>query len=439
MPNPALLPAAFDARALIADFHAQMRAGLDGRPRSIAMRPAFVSRPRGDERGRFAALDLGGTNVRATVMELLGAGGVRVLASDSFRLPAVSGAASDLFDPMADFLGARLEAGADYSVGFIFAFPMRQDGVRSGRLTKWTKEFAFAGVEGEDPAALLQDAMNRRASAFPSLERARVSALANDTVGVLAAGAYLDRRCDVGMIVGTGTNLAIALPARMTGGDVPAPAGDPNEMIFNMECGDFDGVRAIQTEFDRRLDAESDTEGQLIEKMISGRYLGELARLQVADVSERGGGFAGWLDAPSAFAVPYAFDSERVSDILHDESRDLRAAEMVLAMLGAPPSSLDERARLREICARTAERSARLAAMSVVASASYADPNLRRERIVAVDGSVYRGVPGYAAAVNRAIADIAEDITGERDHGISVVYLRDGSGLGAGVVAAVAG
>ena len=403
------------------------------------MQPAFVSRPRGDERGRFVALDLGGTNVRATVMELRGAGGIRVLGGDSFRLPAVSGSASDLFDPMADFLGATLDEGADCSVGFIFAFPMRQTGVRSGRLTKWTKEFAFDGVEGEDAAALLQDAMNRRASAFPALKRARVSALANDTVGALAAGAYLDRRCDIGLIVGTGTNLAVALPADMVGRDVPAPVGDPNEMIINTECGNFDGVRAIQTEFDRQLDAESDTDGQLIEKMIAGRYLGELVRLRVADMSERGDVFAGWTDEPSAFAVPYAFDAERMSDILHDESRDLRDAEMVLRMLGAPRSSLAERVRLREICARTAERSARLVALSVVAAASCADPKLEREHVVAADGSVYRGIPGYAAAVNRAVSEIAEEVAGDGARGVSVAYLRDGSGLGAGVVAAVAG
>ena len=434
-------PATFPARPLIADFRARMRDGLAGRASSISMQPAFVSRPRGDERGRFVALDLGGTNVRAAVLELRGAGGgIRVLASDSFRLPSLSGSAADLFDPMADFLGATLDEGADYSVGFIFAFPMRQTGIRSGRLTKWTKEFAFDGVVGEDAAALLQDAMSRRASAFPALKRARVSALANDTVGALAAAAYLNPKCDIGLIVGTGTNLAVALPAEMMGRDIPPPVGDPNEMIVNTECGNFDGVRAIQTEFDKRLDAESDTDGQLLEKMIAGRYLGEIVRLRIADMSARGGGdFAGWLDAPSAFAVPYAFDAERLSDILHDESRDLRDAEMVLRMLGAPPSSLAERIRLREICAQTAERSARLAAMSVVAAASYADPNLEREHVAAVDGSVYRGIPGYAAAVNRALAEIIAEITGGENRAITVAYLRDGSGLGAGVVAAVAG
>lgn len=433
-------PTTFPAPALIADFRAQMRDGLAGRSSSISMQPAFVSRPRGDERGRFVALDLGGTNVRASVMELRGAGGgIRVLASDSFRLPSLSGSASDLFDPMADFLGATLDDGADCSVGFIFAFPMRQTGVRSGRLTKWTKEFAFSGVEGEDAAALLQDAFHRRAPAFPALRRARVSALANDTVGVLAAAAYLDRRCDIGLIVGTGTNLAAALPADMMGRNIPAPMGDPNEMIVNTECGNFDGVRAIQTEFDKRLDAESDTDGQLIEKMIAGRYLGEIVRLRIADMSARGGDFAGWLDEPSAFAVPYAFDAERMSDILHDESRDLRDAEMVLRMLGAPPSTLAERIRLREICAQTAERSARLVALSVIAAASCADPNLEREHVAAVDGSVYRGIPGYAAAVNRALDEIIAEISGGANRGISVAYLRDGSGLGAGVVAAVAG
>ncbi len=428
-------PAEFDARALIEDFHAQMREGLAGRPSSISMQPAFVSRPSGDETGRFVALDLGGTNARSTVVALRGRDGVHVLRSDSFRLPSTTGCASDLFDPLAEFLGGTLDEGEEYSVGFIFAFPIDQLGVRAGRLTKWTKEFAFEGVEGEEVVGLLQRAIERKSDTFPALKGVSVSALANDTVGVLAAGAYLDPKCDVGLIVGTGTNLALALPTTMMERDIPPPLGDPNEMLINMECGNFDGVRAIQTDTDRRLDAESDTDGQLIEKMIAGRYLGEIVRLQVAAISASGRAFRAWVSEDSAFATPYAFTTERLSDILHDESRDLRATAMILRLLGAPSSSLDERVRLREICARAAERSAYLVAMSVVATATFIDPGLDREHVVSVDGSVFRGIPGYQSSVQRAIARILGEDRAER---ITVAYLRDGSGLGAALIAAVA-
>ena len=318
-------------------------------------------------------------------------GAIDVLAHDSVRLTSTTGSASDLFNPIAEFLGGVLEAGVDYNLGFIFAFPVVQLGIRSGLLLKWTKEFAFEGVEGREVVALLEQAISAKSGRFPSLRRLTVSAMANDTVGVLAAGAFFDERCDMGLIVGTGTNMAVALPATGSGdtatrsagilpaqglggaasgmpaatgsagilparglggaaSDMPAATGSagilpareegsatpgrPNEMLINMECGNFDGVRAIQTPLDCRLDAESDTEGQLIEKMIAGRYLGELVRLSVAEESERRTAYETWLRDRSAFKTPYAFTTELLSDVVSDESPDLLATSMLLRRLG---------------------------------------------------------------------------------------------------------
>ena len=425
-----------DMGDLIAAFQSEIRRGLAGRPASIAMRPAFVGRPSGDERGRFVTLDLGGTNVRATVLELLGDGAIRPLARDAFRLQSTEGSADDLFRPIARFVGDLLDPvddGGDYTLSFIFAFPMEQTGIRNGRLVKWTKEFAFSGVEGEDVGLLLEEAIRRESDARPALRRIRVGALANDTVGALAAGAYCDPRCDIGGIVATGMNLAVAAPSELIGRDIPG-VGE-RETLFNMECGNFDGVRSIQTEIDRRLDAESDTEGQLLEKMISGRYLGEIVRLTVMDISERGGRFRGWLREGSELAEPYRFTSEMMSDIADDASSDLTATAMLLRRLGVGETPLEDRRRLRGLCVATARRSARLVAMAIAATASCVDANLEREHVAAVDGSLFRGCPGYQLEVKRGIADAL----GERAGQIEVVYARDGSGLGAGVVAALAG
>ena len=418
--------------SLVAPFQDEMRRGLSGDPRSIAMHPSFVSRPSGTERGRFLALDLGGTNVRATLVELGGQRDIRVLDHQSFRLASTSGSADDLFGPVADFLaGVLSKHGAD-GIGYIFAFPMDQTDVRSGRLTKWTKEFAFDGVEGQDVVALMERAIRER---MDRDEDFRIRALANDTVGVLAAGAYLDPRCDMGLIVGTGANLAVAAPGYMIDRrDLPAPVGSPGEMIFNMECGNFDGVDSIQTGVDWRLDAESDTSGQLMEKMIAGRYLGEVARLRVVEVASKGEGFMEWLDASGDFAAPYSFTTEQLSDIIFDDSQDLTATAMELGRLGVAITALDERRHLQEICVSVARRSAHIVAASIAATATYIDPGLKNEHMVAVDGSVFRGILGYREEVERGLSQTL----GESADRIQVCYLRDGSGLGAAVVAAVA-
>ena len=309
---------------------------------------------------------------------------------------------------------------------------MEQTGVRSGRLTKWTKEFDFDGVEGEDVVALLERAIRARAGDSDGF---RVSALANDTVGVLAAGAYLDPRCDMGLIVGTGANLAVAVPENLVGrDDLPAALGNPGEMIFNMECGNFDGVDSIRTDADRRLDEESDTEGQLMEKMIAGRYIGEVARLRVSEVASRGDGFGGWLDGGGGFTIPYAFTTEHLSDVVFDESDGLSATAMLLGRLGVSDTAAGDRRLLREICVSVARRSARVVAMSIAAAATYIDPRLENDHVAAADGSVFRGMPGYQAEVGRGLREILGDGAAR----VKVFYLRDGSGLGAGVVAAVA-
>ena len=216
--------------------------------------------------------------------------------------------------------------------------------------------------------------------------------------------------------------------------DLPVPTGDRNEMVFNMECGNFDGVAPVQTEVDRLLDSESDTEGQLIEKMIAGRYLGEVARLRVLEVAARGAGFEGWLDGECGLTIPYSFTTEYLSDIAFDESEGLTATAMLLGRLGVSDTRVDDRRLLRDICVLVARRSARMVAMSIAATATYIDPSLDNEHIVAADGSVFRGMPGYQREIERGL----EDILGDGAERVQVCYLRDGSGLGAAVVAAVA-
>lgn len=422
--------------SLIENFQNEIRRGLNGEESSIAMHPSYVSRPTGREVGEFVALDLGGSNVRATVVELADDGMVRVKRHAAFRLSRFDGEAEDLFDPIAEFIGGVLEKGQNYDLGFTFAFPTEQVSVNQGSLTKWTKEFAFRGVEGNDVAALLEQSIARMAGTVEALRSLSVTALANDTVGVLAAGAYLDPRCDMGLIVGTGTNMAVAVDRSLVGKPLPPTVGNPDEMLFNMECGNFEGVRSIQTPYDRGLNADSDSQGQLLEKMISGRYLGEVVRLVVNDVSSKSDDFSVWDRPNSAFGIPYGFTTEHLSDIAHDNTTELTGTGMLLRRSGVGASEPRERRLLKEICQMVAGRSSRMVAMSIAATALYIDPHLDSRHVVAVDGSLFRGYPGYQQGVQAGLQQILGESSAER---VQVSYVRDGSGIGAAIIAAVAG
>ena len=212
-----------------------------------------------------------------------------------------------------------------------------------------------------------------------------------------------------------------------------------DDRLYNMECGNFNAVQSIQTHIDRRLDAASDTEGQLLEKLISGRYLGEIVRLTVLDTAEREDAFRN-LTTPNSvpfgpLGAPYAFTTEALSDIAHDTSEDLSATAMLLRSLGAGDTTYQDRHRLREICIAAARRSARLVAAAIHATATYADPDLDRPHLVAADGSLFRGYPGYQRQVETALSQLAPR---RASGGIRVAYIRESSGLGAAILAATA-
>ncbi len=420
---------------LVERFQGEIQRGLAGEVSSIAMHPSFVSRPSGGETGRFVALDLGGSNVRVTIVEPDGRDSAAVTRQESFRLTATSGDARDLFDPVADFIGDVIEADGSHKLGFIFSFPVQHESVRSGRLEKWTKEFAFTGVEGMDVVRLLEEAITSKSNESPALKTLSVSALANDTVSTLAWGAYLDPRCDMGLIVATGMNMAAAVSRDLIAKPLPPTIGNPDEMLFNMECGNFDGVELIHTPLDTRLVSESGTRGQLLEKMISGRYLGELVRLAVVHLESRGDAFSGWTASGSAFGLEFGITAEHISDIVHDESPELVGVGMLLRRLGIAACITDERRLLKNACQLIANRSARLVAMGIAATALFMDPELGSEHVVAVDGSLFRGYPGYQTEVRTGLRELLGESRSDR---VLVTYLRDASGVGAAIIAAVA-
>jgi len=112
----------------------------------------------------------------------------------------------------------------------------------------------------------------------------KIAALANDTVGTLVARSYADPTCDLGVIMGTGTNACY----REKLSNIPKLRGpDPEEyMIVNMEWGNFDKLRL--TRYDNKLDEASvNPDAMYLEKMVSGMYLGEITRLILIDLIKR--------------------------------------------------------------------------------------------------------------------------------------------------------
>jgi hexokinase len=416
----------------IRQMHAQMDSGLVGKKSSLEMLPAFVDMPSGNERGKFISLDLGGTNFRLLELQLKGSGRIEKLKEKRFALQDkyIKGKGEELFDFLAGCIkkflaGEKLSGNQKRAIGFTFSFPVRQHSIASGTLLYWTKGFSAPGAAGKDVVEMLNDALAQK-----GLYNISVAALVNDTVGTLVTRAYQDHSCDIGVILGTGTNACyrekLSRIAKWRG-----PAIKSGYMLVNTEWGNFDKVSF--TAYDRVLDEDSENPGRhFLEKMISGMYLGELSRLIMLDMARQGILFGGKI--PQALKTKRSFKTEHMSCVAADRSSGLTTSAALLRKLGVRASSCADRALIKEICGLVAGRAAILSAAALAALILKIDPRLARKHTVAIDGTVYEKYPGFAQKIRAGLGQIL----GSKADKIKITLTKDGSGIGAGIIAAVA-
>jgi hexokinase len=416
------LPTA-ELRRIAADFEAAMREGLAGRPSSLPMLPSYIDRPTGGERGEAVAIDFGGTNVRI-LRARLADGRADCGKTRSFCLKDPDGAydytreqtrADELFDFIADHV-ADIVGGesSDFPLGHTFSFPCRQEGLNRAVLLFWTKEVKTSGVVGNDVTPLLAGALARR-----GVTNVRPRAVINDTVGTLLAAAYRFRDVEIGSICGTGHNTCYREPHH-------GLTGKP--MIVNMEAGSFDGVRL--TPFDRSVDgASARPGGQLIEKQVSGAYLGEvvLAALRVM-TAER------LLPAADRDWNRGGLSGKHLSKILNDGPEFQATKTITGSELGLPQLNGEQLEAVRRLTVSVTGRSSRLVGATYAGILRYLDPGLTRAHTVAIDGTLYEKMPGYDAGIRAGL----EAVLGEGARNAETRLIKDGSGIGAAIAALVA-
>lgn len=418
-------------RRISRDFRSEMARGLAGAKSSLKMIPAYVDKPSGNELGRFIALDLGGTNLRILQLELKGQGRIlkrgekKVVLGEKY----IKGTALGLFDFIASFIKEFLqEEGLDQTaglmLGFTFSFPIQQSGIASGILVHWTKDFSASGVVGKDVVGLLKASLKKK-----GVQNVSVTALVNDTVGTLAAGSYKDPSCDIAVILGTGTNACyqekLSNILRW-----PGRKFKTGKMIVNIEWGNFNKIQL--TEYDRLLDEKSDNQGfQILEKMVSGMYLGEIARLLMVDLIKRkllfGQGSLALMEKEKIFKTEY------MSRIENDRTANRNDIAVLLKGLGIADSSAEDRLLVKKICAFVATRATRISAAVLAGVITKIDPSLSRKHTVAVDGSVYEKYPGFAKNIEAAL----KELFGKKSQKLALKVTKDGSGIGAAIIAAI--
>lgn len=408
-----------DARRMADGVATQMRRALAGDHTCLAMLPSFLDRPAGTEQGRFLALDFGGTNIRLLLVQLRGNGEFEVLVQRNWPLrDAAAGydyttqetKGEQLFGFIADRIAGLGLDRSGLKLGHTFSYGCRQYSVNRAELIRWAKEINISGMEGQDINSLLAAALADR-----GLSHIVPAAILNDTVATLLAAAYRDPDADIASICGTGHNICYREKASpMTG----------RPMILNMESGGFD--QAPATAYDRLLDETSERPGrQKLEKQVSGQYLGEIFRL----VYQAGAG-RGLL--PPALEERYSLRSETLGMMLADDSPAGQITGRFFAETYGLTVHPEQIQALHRLAGLIICRSAKLVAAAYLGVLGHLDPDLTQKHTIAIDGSLYEKMPGYAGMIRQTLTEQLGDRAGQT----ALRLVKDGSGLGAAIAAA---
>lgn len=405
-------------QTIAASFRQDLQIGLkDVSQSSMRMLKSYVGLPSGNETGEYLALDFGGTNVRVLRIRLDGGGkfevtkrvGRPLIVPGKYNYISKDSTAEQMFGFIAELIDEAIDGDHDtkYYLGHTFSFPSTQTNLNNARLIIWTKEFATQGVEGEVANDLLLEALKRR-----GINNVEPVAVLNDTVAVLLSAAYKTPDIYIGSIYATGHNTCYLEPS------IHDPEGvGSGGMILNLECGNF--MKLIPNRFDKEYDEHSEKPGeQRFEKMVSGRYMGELLGMAIAEL----------LGEPNKH---YGLTSIDMSMMILDEQH---AADIIMAKIGRELAPADV-AKIRELASAIVIRSARLAAASFVAIVwQRAGHGEIVRQHVAVDGSVYEKMPLAKENIIKAMGELLGDDADKVD----TILDNGGSGLGAAIAAAMA-
>jgi len=276
----------------------KIEVGLKKDGTEILCIPTYISPKEEIEDGRVLSLDWGGTNFRAAIVELAKGKDPVIIETKKKLLSAekaVGFSQKDLLEEMATLIGSLENLDNQVTrIGYCFSYPAECQADGDAKLLRWTKGFEIHEMVDSLVGKSLMDYLNNHPSIPTTFTSIKVI---NDTVACLFAGlADVGKDAYIGLIVGTGTNMAGLMPMNKIEklnykgrGLIPV----------NLESGNFNPP--YLTVIDGLVDAMSNNKGsQRFEKAISGGYIGEIFKTVF-----------------SKRKIRYDFDGEALSDVMN--------------------------------------------------------------------------------------------------------------------------
>ena len=215
----------------------KLEEGLNTENAEIQCIPTFITPQASSINGKSLVLDLGGTNYRVALVDFNKS--IPAIHPDNgwkkdmsiMKSPGYT--REELFKELADMIfGIKREE--EIPIGYCFSYPAESTPNGDAKLLRWTKGVDIKEMIGEYIGKPLLDYLNER----NKIKFTDIKVL-NDTVASLFAG-LTDNGYDayIGLIVGTGTNMATFIPADKI--KKLNPADNIQGLIpVNLESGNF--------------------------------------------------------------------------------------------------------------------------------------------------------------------------------------------------------
>mmetsp|Transcript_48610 Transcript_48610/g.155560 ORF Transcript_48610/g.155560 Transcript_48610/m.155560 type:complete len:253 (+) Transcript_48610:278-1036(+) len=248
---------------------------------------------------------------------------------------------------------------------------------------------------------------------------------------------YSDPDAVVGVILATGSNACyVERVDRIAKWEKPLPSS--NQMVINIEWGDFASASLPRTEADVAVDEMSVNPGeQLFEKLLSGMYMGEVARHMLLRLAVDGGLFGG--EVPKVLREPGGLPTPRLSAIDGDAGT-AEAKHWLRQQVGEAEHLHGEEACkvVKEVCRLVRARAAGLAACGIAAVLRKIGRDGQvtpmRRTVVAVDGALFEKYGAYRSDITVTL----RRLLGSAADKLELKLANDGSGVGAALLAASA-
>ncbi|MDR3129438.1 MAG: hexokinase [Tannerellaceae bacterium] len=264
-----------ELKEIAASLHCKVEKGLQENNTEISCIPTFINPKTSGINGKSLVLDLGGTNYRVATVDF-SSGNPKIHPQNGWKtdlsvMKTKGFTREQLFKVQSDPIG-ETKRDTDMPIGYCFSYPAESLLNGDAKLLRWTKGVDIKEMIGKPIGKPFMDYLNaRNEKKFTGVK------IINDTVASLFAG-LTDTSYDayIGLIVGTGTNMATFIHSNKIAKLNPDYA-HKGLVPINLESGNF--IPPYLTSIDDTVDSLSNNKGaQRFEKAVSGMYLGEILK-----------------------------------------------------------------------------------------------------------------------------------------------------------------